>query len=411
MAESVRSKPWHACPELVARWLADFIIGQMRQLRPNYAAPEQFSGIALNRDDADIDSIELIDAASALYVALDAEASGSLDAMPIGRSFASWCAFVEYAAARTELLSFYTSGSTGKPRRVEHLLCDLDAEIRDFLPQLCAAGFTPARIVTVMPSQHLYGFLFGVLLPAQLNLPVLTLQGQAPAVVRAQLQSGDILIAHPRFWSVALAADAGGKPHKSLWPTPMLGISSGQALPDDIFAQAKLQHMRMLEIYGATETAGVAWRDAPGPMTLMARYAFADAVSSDTTQLVDCYHRGRTVAFPDQLQRSVDGRLYVLARHERVVQVAGVNVHLEHVERAIRALTGIAAVRVDIDAVTQRLSAWLVSDALDEAGLRRQLQARLSSAELPTRWYFVRALPDAGSWKGSLNTPSEPLSN
>ncbi len=399
MTESVRSKPWHACPELVARWLADFIIGQMRQLRPNYAVPEQFSGIALNRDDADIDSIELIDVASALYVALDAEASGSLDATPIGRSFASWCAFVEYAAARTELLSFYTSGSTGKPRRVEHRLCDLDAEIRDFLPQLCAGGVTPLRIVTVMPSQHLYGFLFGVLLPAQLNLPVLALQGQAPAVVRAQLQTGDILIAHPKFWVAALEPDAAFTPAKPRWPTPMLGISSGQALPDEIFAQAQLQQMRMLEIYGATETAGVAWRDAPGPMTLMSRYIFADAGRSEITQLVDCYHRGRAVAFPDQLQRTAEGRLHVLARHDRVVQVAGVNVHLEHVERTIRALTGIAAVRVDIDADTKRLSAWLVSDVLDEAGLRRQLHAQLSSAELPARWQFVGVLPANVSWK------------
>ena len=390
MTASALSKPWHARPELLVCWLADFIIAQMRQLRPNYAPPEQFGGITLNRDDADIDSIELIDVASALYVALDAEASGSLDAMPIGRSFASWCAFVEYAAARTERLSFYTSGSTGKPRRIEHLLSDLDAEIRNFLPQLYNGGFTPTRIVTVMPSQHLYGFLFGVLLPAQLNLPVLALKGQAAAVVRAQLQPGDILIAHPRFWSGAHLSDAdGGGSNQAIWPVPILGISSGQALPDELFALAKFQNVRMLEIYGATETAGVAWRDAAGPMTLMSRYGFADAA-----QLVDHYHRGRAVVAPDQLLRTDDGRLHVMARHDRVVQVAGVNVYLEHVERTIQELTGISAVRADIDIETQ-----LVSDVLDEMQLRQRLHSRLSSAELPTRWYFVSVLPSVGSWK------------
>ena len=399
MTSAKQSNPWHARAELVARWLEDFIVRQMRQLRANYVAPECFTGLMLNRDDADIDSIELIDVASALYVALDAEASGSLDAQQrgakaIGRSFASWCAFVEYAAARADTLSFYTSGSTGKPRRIEHQLRDLIREISDFLPQLCADGFTPKRIVTIMPSQHLYGFLFGVLLPAQLNLPVLALKGQAAPLVRAQLQPGDILIAHPNFWTAALQTGAllsdvdAGNANRSLWPVPMVGLSSGQALPEAVFFAASAKHFRMLEIYGATETAGIAWRDAPGPMRLMARYGF-----SEFSQLIDHYHRGRTIAAPDQLEHYQDGRLNVIARLDRVVQVAGENVHLEHVERVIRTATGVQAVRVGFDASSQRLSVWLVSQALDEALLRRQLQAQLSSAEMPTRWHFVNALP------------------
>ena len=396
MPNSNLSNQWHARADLVARWLEDFIVAQMRQLRPNYAAPEQFSGLTLNRDDADIDSIELIDVASALYVALDAEASGSLNAVPLGRSFASWCAFVQHAAARTEVLSFYTSGSTGKPRRVEHPLRDLDAEIRDFLPQLCADGIAPKRIVTVLPSQHLYGFLFGILLPAKLNVPILALKGQTAAVVRAQLRPGDALLAHPMFFTSALQDEAASSATEIIWPAQILGISSGQALPDVIFERARIQQIRVLEIYGSTETAGVAWRDAPGPMQLMARYGL-----SASGHLTDHYHHARAITAPDQLERTSDGRLRVLARHDRVVQVAAVNVHLERVERVIRAVTKISEVRVCFDGDTQRLSAWLVSGALDEAALRRQLQAQLNSAEMPTRWHFVSAFPDAGGWKGS----------
>ncbi len=378
----------------MARWLEDFIIGQMRQLRPNYAPPVQFSGLTLSRGDADIDSIELIDVASALYVALDAEASGSIDAVPIGRSFASWCAFVVHAAARTEILSFYTSGSTGKSRRIEHQMRDLDGEISDFLPQLGAGVFIPKRIVTVMPSQHVYGFLFGILLPAQLNLPVLALKGQAAAQVRAQLQPGDVLIAHPHFWVGALLSDAPCQENKPLWPVAMLGLSSGQALPDEVFQRAQLQRIRILEIYGATETAGIAWRDAPGPMSLMARYEL-----SECGQLIDRYHQNLIVSAPDQLEQTEDGRLHVRSRHDRVVQVAGVNVHLEQVEQTIRFVSGVALLHVDLDLSTQRLHAWLVSQPLDETALRRSLQTHLGSAELPSRWYFVTALPKVSNWK------------
>ena len=400
MSISAQINSWHARPELVARWLEDFIVWQMRQLRANYVGPDSFIGLMLNRDDTDIDSIELIDVASALYVALDAEASGSLDArqvgaVAIGRSFASWCAFVVYAAARTEFLSFYTSGSTGKPRRFEHRPCDLDAEISDFLPQLCAGGFVPKRIVTVMPAQHLYGYLFGILLPAQLNLPLLALKGQAPPMVRAQLAAGDVVIAHPNFWSGALMPNSqAGARNNSLWPSPLVGVSSGQTLPDAVLFAAEVKQLRMLDIYGSTETAGIAWRDAPGPMQLMARYGF-----SESSQLIDHYHLGRAVTVPDQLEQTNDGRLRVLARHDRVVQVAGVNVYLEHVEQVIREVSCIPKVQVGLDFNTQRLSAWLVSDEIDELELRQRLQARLSSAELPTRWHFVPTLPGSGGWK------------
>ena len=394
MATEARSNAWYQRPELVAHWLADFIIGQMRQLRPNYAPPAQFSGLTLSRDDADIDSIELIDVASALYLALDAEASGSIDAAPIGRSFASWCAFVTHAAARTKILSFYTSGSTGKPRRIEHRMRDLDAEMSDFLPQLRAGGFIPERIVTVMPCQHLYGFLFGILLPAQLNLPMFACKGQAAAQVRAQLQPGDVLIAHPHFWTGALVSDAPYQANRPVWPVSMLGLSSGQALSDEVFERAQSQHIRMLEIYGATETAGIAWRDTPGPMRLMSRYEL-----SDGGQLLDRYQQNLLVAAPDQLEATEDGRLHVRARHDRVVQVAGVNVHLEHVEQTIRAVSGVAKLYVDLDVSTQRLHAWLVSQPLDETALRRSLQTHLTSAEMPARWFFVTALPKVSNWK------------
>jgi long-chain acyl-CoA synthetase len=387
------AKPWHARPELVTRWLSDFMVGQMRLLRPNYLEPERLAELALTSRDADIDSIELVDLASALYVALDAEASGSLDGgISLGRSFASWSAFVAHAAARAENLSFYTSGSTGKTRRIEHRVQDLDGEIEDILPTLCAHGFTPKRVVTVMPSQHLYGFLFGLMLPATLNLPMLSLKAQPAPQVRAQLQPGDILIAHPKFWTHALSPDSFAD--SARWPASMLGLSSGQALPDAVLTAAQKISLRLLEIYGATETAGIAWRAEPGPLTLMKRYVF-----SENSTLLDQYRGGAEVKPPDRIERLSERGLRVLARHDRVVQVAGVNVHLEHVERVVSTITSAVEVRVAFDADTQRLSAWLISETRDESALRAQLRALLSPAELPTRWHFVTAFPETESGK------------
>jgi long-chain acyl-CoA synthetase len=395
------SAHWHQRTDLLERWLHDFIVGHMRRLRPTFEAPHtiagssgtpnsSFHGLLLNRDQADIDSIELAELAGALYQALDAESSGALNQHSVGRSFSSWLTFCAHAAACTPVLSFLTSGSTGAARAIEHRCADLSREISDFLPvmrlpwqtdqqETSLHGFTPKRIVTVMPTQHVYGFLFGLVLPAQLGVTLLSLATQVPAEVRSHLVEGDVLIAHPNFWQAALNT-------RAAWPAALLGISSGQASPEPLFAAAASAGFRLLDIYGSTETAGIAWRDQAGPLTLMARYALAADGS-----LRDTYNGGAIVQAPDVLMHA-NGQITVQRRHDRVVQIAGVNVQLAHVESVIEKYADrVASVR--ICAQTGRLSAFLVGAEIADSILRALLKPHLRDVELPSRWHFGPELP------------------
>jgi long-chain acyl-CoA synthetase len=399
--------PWFHRAELLERWLADFITDHMRQLRPQYNPPAAFiASINLNRHDADIDSIELVELASALYLALDAEDSGALNEYAqqhgnLGGSFADWTKFAGFAARKTSALWFQSSGSTGKRRWIRHELAHLQAEVREVAAIAQANNQAIQRVVSIMPAHHVYGFLFGALLPAMLEVPALHVRGAAPAMLRAQLKPGDLLIAHPSFWNSALSVDRLGT-GKALFPTNVMGFSSGQALPGALFEA--LQHAgltRLIELYGATETAGIGWRDSGGGFALLSRYRWAKASGNELTDsLASCES---CVQLPDAIARQRNDRFSVQGRLDRVVQIAGQNVHLDAIEARLSSFPGVTMARLRKMPATDpnaRLHAFIVSSQpLDSAKLRAFAEAQLQTAELPQSYTFGAELPKTAAGK------------
>lgn len=399
--------PWFQRPDLVSRWLADFITDHMRQLRPHYAPPAEFNEHTnLNRHDADIDSIDLVGLASALYLALDAEDSGALNEYAlqhgtVGGSFGTWAKFAGFAAQKTAALWFQSSGSTGKRRWVRHPISDLLEEVREVAAIAQPCNQCILRVVSIMPAHHVYGFLFGVLLPVILDVPARHLRGAAPAMLRALLKPGDLLIAHPSFWSSALAGD---RPvtEIALFPEAVIGFSSGQALPDGLFEAAKRAGLtRLIELYGATELAGVGWRDTDVGFTLLSRYRWANALG---TSLIDRFaDSDASVELPDSIERDDHNSFNVNGRIDRVVQISGENVHLDAIEAHLSAFPGVEMARIrkmPANDPNARLHAFIVcSQAIDVSKLQAFANAHLQTPELPMSYQFGVALPKTPAGK------------
>jgi 4-coumarate--CoA ligase (photoactive yellow protein activation family) len=301
-------------------------------------------------------------------------------------------------AAESASLSFRTSGSAGSPKRCTHLLATLWQETREL------ARLLPGRrrILSAVPSHHIYGFLFTVLLPRQEGIAeVVDLRSASPAYALAQARAGDLIVAHPGWWEALLRLEPafGGD---------IAGVSSGAPCPDALAEGLAAGGLRLLQVYGSSETAGVGWRFRAGvPFTLLPWWRRAEGEAALARVMPD----GALQRCP--LQDRLDWRdaqhFLPAGRIDQAVQVGGVNVFPAYVAEvlAMHPRVGEAAVRLMRADEGRRLKAFIVPRApLDEAGataVREELAAwvaaRLMPAECPAAFTFGARLPRQASGK------------
>ena len=320
------------------------------------------------------------------------------------RLFGDWLARLQeafMAAGGAGDLTFRSSGSTGAPKAIRHSWARFTEEL-DFQAGLHApAGTTIRRIVGLVPSHHIYGFMFVLLLPLRYGAQFADLRGLRPAAVAERLRPGDLVVGYPQIWQ-ALSETRRTIPHD------IRGITSTAPCPPETARAVQAAGVaRLVELYGSSETAGIGWRDTPDAgFTLFPYWRFAGG----TTML---RHRSRDqiVALPDHLQ-VVDqqGRFVVVGRRDGAIQIGGINVHPEHVAAILRRHPQIAAARVRPYRVgrTLRLKAFVVpkDPAAEIASLRPivedWLRRQLPPIERPRHLTFGITLPE-----GAMGKPAD----
>ena len=170
------------------------------------------------------------------------------------RLFGDWLDAVEAAwRAGVDRLSFTTSGSTGRPTRCIQTAAHLGTEV----DALAARWPDRRRVLALAPAHHIYGVLFTALLPDRLAVPCLGAGDLGVGELAAALRPGDLLVSFPERWAyLARSLPA--------WPSGVEGVVSTAPCPADLAdALAERGLSRLTEVYGSSETAGIAWRDAP----------------------------------------------------------------------------------------------------------------------------------------------------
>lgn len=375
--------PWWQPRPALRRFASDLLADELlRQRRRAERVPLPWPDDLALDEDLGVDSLERLALAAALAGALHLHESGIEDYLLTRRRAGEWLDIAQAGLERfSDRLTFRTSGSSGTPKPCVHDFASLQREAT-FLATLFPGR---RRVLCAVPSHHIYGFLFGVLLPRALGLgedAVVDLRASSPAWLAHGAAPGDLVIGHPDFWQAA----ARSVPRL---PADVVGVTSTAPCPDAVSEAVQATGIaRLVHIYGSSETAGIGWRDSHlQPYALMPHWRLEEGSHLLVRTLPDGSRN--TVRCQDHLMPEGQGRFRVGPRRDQAVQVGGINVFPSRVTEVLRRhpLVEDAAVRLMRPEEGTRLKAFVVTSrpAGDEllAQLREYIDQQLPAPERP----------------------------
>ncbi|MCW1917410.1 4-coumarate--CoA ligase [Rhodobacter sp. KR11] len=305
--------------------------------------------------------------------------TGVEDYLLVQRRFGDWVGLIaEHVRLMSDslVLTFDTSGSSGPVKHIPHAINDLVAEIRGHLHGPLS-DLPPGRVLTMVPPHHIYGCLFSVLLPEMIGRAVVDLHLLPPTALFRQARAGDLVVGTPFTWG--LVAQSGLR-----LPEGVRGLTSAAPATAETFTGAATCGLAQLtEIFGATETGGIATRAGFGaPFTLLPHL---------TREGEEVRHRD-ILPLQDRLDWLSDRQFHLLGRKDDVVQIGGVNVSPAHVQSLLAALPGVAEVAVRLG--QDRLKAFVVpAPDATEADLTAGIAALCLGLPAPARPAALRFGP------------------
>jgi acyl-coenzyme A synthetase/AMP-(fatty) acid ligase len=348
----------------------------------------------------------------------------------------------------------FTSGTTGVPSAVAKSAADVGNELRsleaafgtlaegDFGGNAGAAfglGSARARVLSTVGHQHIYGLLFRCLWPLAAGRPFADLTLRYPEELAEALAAPGpaLLVASPAF----LKRLPGG----TAWPHPPAAVfSSGGPLPWEAAGiAARLFGSAPFEIYGSTETGGIAWRLRNAEDTPWTPFpGVAIALAGDGALSLEASpHLGGPFPFatadraewsqppqppqPPQPSDAAERRFRLLGRADRIVKLEEKRLSLAAMEALLCAHPRIAEAKlVVLEGPRETLGAVLRLREADPplrgmpgreallADLRAHLSRGFERVLLPRRWRLVLEMPANAAGKpgrASLAALFEPL--
>ncbi|MDX9843052.1 MAG: AMP-binding protein [Aquabacterium sp.] len=308
------------------------------------------------------------------------------------------------------VLKVFTSGSQGHPQAIDKTLAPFWSEVealeQAFGGRMDQGGTVAPVVWATVSHQHIYGLLFLVLWPLAAGRPLATQRLLYPEDMILALCAGPAVL-------VATPAHLKRLGEHLNWAAVRANVravfSSGGPLPFEVSTQvADLIGQRPIEVFGSSETGGIAWRQASEADTAWAPFADVQwrmeegclSVHSPRLPLAGWWRTS------DRVEAAGQGSFRLLGRLDRIVKIEEKRVSLTAVEQALRETEWVQEARAVVvpTPIGERVGAVLVASSAGQALLaqgRRVLTDRLKEAlmrtlepmALPRRWRFVEAMP------------------
>lgn len=307
------------------------------------------------------------------------------------------------------VLEVFTSGSSGEPVAIPKKLFQLSNEINN-LQLLWGSFIENATVFATVSHHHIYGLLFRVLWPLAAGRPFNSgISEYLEDLVNIPIPCEDIVtISSPTHLSrLPNLVDWGS------FKTQCKAIfSSGAPLPRQASLDTQaLLHLAPIEVYGSSETGGIAWRQQSPEEDVLWRVVPGIKISineeSDSLQIQSPYLADKQwYVTSDQVQIESDESFRLLGRVDRIVKVEGKRLSLSEMERRLQLHDFVEHARV-IVVPRKRMTVCAVvvlndkgKTALAEKG-KREINMNLSQflnqqferPVLPRWWRYPDTLP------------------
>ena len=346
--------------------------GMRSQLGPRLLSSQASQWSDWSHGGLALDSLACMQLATAAAIWCNAYDAGFEDLFLAKRNVQDWSEAMQRTRhAGASGFTFSTSGSTGSRMHIRHAQDSLMDEARSWVQVFQAYALPVSRIVTLVPCHHIYGFIWGILMPKALNVPVIEASHEA----LPELLAGDLLVGVPDQWQwLAGSVRTGSGLVQGVSSTaPMSGLVHQRLVCANGAASAWLA--RLLQIYGSTQTGGVAWRDGPD-----APYSLAPGRKRSAGGGVELLLPSGALVpleLQDEVRWTSVNQFELLRRTDSCVQVGGHNVSLAWVREQLMTYCAVedVSVRLDGAAAHPRLKAYVVLKAPADQSQKEGLQS------------------------------------
>ncbi|WP_226643737.1 AMP-binding protein [Microbulbifer variabilis] len=300
-------------------------------------------------------------------------------------------------------IRLFTSGSSGEPQLVVKSLWQLLAEVKAH-ELSWPSQLTGTTTLATVSHQHIYGLLFKLLWP---------LSSGRPFVSKTYVDTAGLLNdSHKYAPSVWIASPAQLSRRISSWPWELgkslvMIFSSGGPLKElDAQAIYDLCGVAPLEIYGSTETGGIAWRSQMSQKDWIPLEGVKIVKTSDGLLQVSSPWLPQEFICQDKVEIYEGGSFELQGRADRIVKLEEKRISLTQIECLLmrgeyinKAYTLVMERKRKTIAVVATLteSGFKILKNNGKAFLIRKLRESLSEdvdgVALPRSWRFVDEMP------------------
>ena len=304
------------------------------------------------------------------------------------------------------LLTLSTSGSTGEPKLIPKTLAQLHSELL-VLEQSWGGQLKHAVVLGSVITQHIYGLLFRLLWP--LCAGRYLVRQHLPFAEEIQQQSLACRERGQDFVWICSPALLKRMGENLDWPA-LAGVkqvfSSGGPLPADagILLQQRLGQA-VTEIYGSSETGGIAWRCGGIEWTALSQVQLQQT-SEGALQVSSPWLEGNSEQTSDAVELTGSGCFILKGRLDRIIKLEEKRVSLPFLEDSLQQHDWVSECRLLVQQGARASIGALV--VLNAAGLyalrnggrkqlvehlRQHLSGYCEALVLPRRWRFIEQLP------------------